>query len=336
MFDSARILEPLDEERDKLERLDAYRSPAELRVALAAAAAVVEQTLRRLLRQDATAPDELRLIALSAEQLPYDRLIPALTKSNRISLALAGEAHELRRTAERAASGDVRAADADAACAVLDRLRREIVALSAAESTSQTGGTAASGIGTASRLDWQEEPAVVKPPDGRPERRRLWLYAAAAVVLVLAVWVVWPRGSPMAAGIEAFPDRLGVAEREFLTVLGDEPENVTARLYLGRIYRLQARYEEAAEMLRLAADAAPADADVRRELGYLFLDLDRPTSAVEQFRRAQQADPENDLNWIGLIRALRIAGDPEADVVLSRAPADVRAVFLSNPPSGTD
>jgi tetratricopeptide (TPR) repeat protein len=133
------------------------------------------------------------------------------------------------------------------------------------------------------------------------------------------------RPPTVSDGVRAFAEgRVVEAERIFARA-AESGTNVTALLYLGRIRRLDGRYDEAATALRAASAEAPDDGDVRRELGYLFLDLGRPGPAIEQFKRAQEIEPEEPLAWIGLIRALREAGDAEADEVLRRAPESVRS-----------
>jgi tetratricopeptide (TPR) repeat protein len=176
-----------------------------------------------------------------------------------------------------------------------------------------------------------DAPHEVPPATDGADRR---LVIAVAVILIVIATVivalVMSGGSGIERGIAAFQaGDTATAEGVFQQVAREDPENVTASLYLGRIYRRQGRYEQAATVLLAAVDRAPDDADVRRELGHLFLDLDRPESAVQQYRRAQELAPEDDLNWIGLIRALRAAGDPAADDWLRRAPANVRAALAS-------
>jgi predicted Zn-dependent protease len=127
-------------------------------------------------------------------------------------------------------------------------------------------------------------------------------------------------------------ERYGVAEQGFSTVLEQEPGNVTAMLYLGRIYRVQGRMDEAAAVLSEASARAPRDPDAARELGHLFMDLRRPESAVPRFREAVELDPADNANWIALIQALRAAGDPSVDEWLQRAPAEVRAALTDAPP----
>jgi hypothetical protein len=49
-----------------------------------------------------------------------------------------------------------------------------------------------------------------------------------------------------------------------------------------------------ADVLRAALRRAPEDTGVLRELGHLFIDLERPGSAAEQFRRAVEVEPGDD------------------------------------------
>jgi predicted Zn-dependent protease len=150
-------------------------------------------------------------------------------------------------------------------------------------------------------------------------------------LLALAAAAFFLLGAPrrqVARGAEAFAaGRLHEAEQHFADVLQRTPDHVTARLYLARIHRRRREFAEAAEQLRAAVRTAPGDPHLRRELGYLFLDLDQPQAAVEQYRRALDAAPEDPRSWIGWIRALRMAGDPLADEVLRRAPAEVQAAL---------
>src|SRR2546430_6435111 len=113
MIDPARVLQPLDEAQTDIRQLSDYQNTDDLSRAVQEAWRAVERSLRLLLRADMGAPDALRLSALSADELPADRLIESLRQRNRISLELAGMTHELERAAARAAAGGVRAADAD-------------------------------------------------------------------------------------------------------------------------------------------------------------------------------------------------------------------------------
>lgn len=325
MVDPDRVLRPLDDERTAIDQLTTYETTEQLRDALRASWRAFERSLRNLLRSDPSAPDELRLSALSSADLPVDRLIPALRSRNLISLELAGMGHDFEQSTQRVERGSVRPTDADAALAAIAELRREVRGRGHGDGPVVD---AARGAATANALDHVVQPAT--PSGDRGKTRLVAGIILALAAIAAAVLMSRDGGNPMDAGVAAFnADDYGLAEREFRRTLDDDPENVTARLYLGRILRIQERYEEAADVLHRASTIAPNDADVRRELGYLFLDLDRPESAAAQFRIAQELEPDNDRSWIGLIRALRAAGDPEAERVLERAPATVRAALRS-------
>src|SRR5512142_3350841 len=128
MIDAPRVLRPLSEAGDATDKLVTYERPAELAAALEATWTAVDRSLRLLLRSDTSVPEAARLAALSPGDLPLPRLIEALRQRGLISMELAGRVHELSQAAQRAASGDVRASDADVGRqAVLD-LRREVTA----------------------------------------------------------------------------------------------------------------------------------------------------------------------------------------------------------------
>lgn len=327
MVDRDRALRPLREAEPAIERLGAYETPSELAESLVHVWGAVERSLRYLLRTDAGAPDEVRLAALSPKDLPTDQLLAALRRRERISLHLAGRVHELERAAVRAESGRVQASDADLGLGVVRDLEAAI-----------TAPDAGAAVTVAPAEPEPESSPVAEDPGWEPGRAwavlrgRAVLVAgltlAGVVVVLLARQLSGP--SNVEEGIAAFQQgRLGLAEQHFRAALQSDEEDVTARLYLGRVFRREGRFEEAAGVLRTAASQAPEDADVRRELGHLFMDLGQPESAAKQYRQAQELEPEDRLNWLGLIRSLRAAGDPEAEEVLRRAPPDVRAVLDS-------
>lgn len=323
MDDSAAALRPLDDARRDLARLDDYESPADLAEAVAAIAAAVERALRIRLRSDPSAPERDRLSALSAQELPLDDVVRSLRTRDLISLETAGTLHELKAAGARAHAGAPRAADADVARRAVARLREELGA-----------GDRAS-VPPAQPAD---EPATGSDAELPPERRgrsMAWLGAGLAVVFLLAMaWVLtWGGENDYEAAVAMFrAGRLDSAAVAFEGVLRDRPEDVSTMLYLARIHRRQARFAEASEMLRRAAGTAPGDADVRRELGHLFMDLRQPRAAVRQYELALEAAPDETRTWAGLIRALRAAGDPRAERLLADAPADVQAL-LSRPDS---
>ncbi|HUF50090.1 MAG TPA: tetratricopeptide repeat protein [Longimicrobiales bacterium] len=326
MVDADRVLRPLHEAAPSIEKLETYESPAVLAEALRATWLAVDRTLRTLLRSDATVPDAIRMTALSADQMPSDAVITQLRRRDLVSLSLAGRAHELSQAALRAERGDVRAADADSAL--------DLVRVVTEEVRSAARRTAEPRILSGSVLD--SEPEVggvveVRRDGVRSPRRRLVLVLLGVAALLAAVLLVWrlTRPSHLEQGISAFREgRMGVAEQEFRAALAGNRTDVTAQLYLARLLRQERRYQEAADVLRSAAVRAPRDAAVRRELGYLFLDLNRASTAAEQFEQAVELDPEDALNWVGMIEATARAGDTAAAREwLSRAPADAQQLI---------
>jgi cytochrome c-type biogenesis protein CcmH/NrfG len=348
MMETDRALAPLNAASAAIDRLDTYRTPQELAESLQAIGQAVERALRQLLRSDTTAPDELRLAALSPDELPIDRLIPALRKNDVISIPLAGMLHELMQAAARASDNDVRASDADNARAAVRRLREDVQAHNAA---APAGTTAVSGdVRTATRADASMRDAATNairrgdieetPHTVSPNRKSIGARAALPIVLLaLVALIIWGvmhflmgGASAMNAGVTAFEaQRWGVAEQNFRAVISDHPKDVTARLYLGRVLRVEGRAKEAGQVLNDARKLAPKDADVLRELGGAFMDMNTPGAAVTAYRQAQELDPSNAANWVGLVRALRAAGDPSAEQVLQQAPAEAQAALRSRP-----
>ncbi|HUF50679.1 MAG TPA: tetratricopeptide repeat protein [Longimicrobiales bacterium] len=329
MIETDRVLRPLREAEQAIDRLDTYESPAVLTEALRATWHAVDRSLRTLLRSDASAPDSIRMTAMSPEQMPADAVLQELRRRDLVSLELAGRVHELRQALARAEAGAARATDADNARDLVRCVNEDVhssarramhaqeSAVHAEVTTSPTGQGAAAGRASSTA------------GSGRGERvRPLVLAAAAALVLIAATVAVFLAGgdTAMDRGIAAFEaDRHDEAEPHFRAALEQDADNITARLYLARILRTGERYEEAADVLRDAAARAPDDAAVRRELGYLFLDLNSPRPAAEQFRRAVEIDAADRLNWLGLVDALNRTGDSAAAAEwLSRAPAAAR------------
>jgi tetratricopeptide (TPR) repeat protein len=325
MIELDRVLRPLGEAADAIDRLETYESPAELTEALRATWHAVEITLRTLLRSDASAPDSIRMTALSPEQMSTDDVMLELRRRDLVSLELGGRVHELRQAVVRADAGAPLAADADNARDVVRRVTEDVHsrarrAKHAHESaTAVATAPAAPAVGSTPRT----EEAV---SSGFGERvRPLVLIAVAFIVLIASGIAVFMAGgeSPLELGIAAFEqDQHDDAEQHFRAALEQDADDVTARLYLARILRAGDQREEAALVLREAVALAPDDPAVRRELGYLFLDLNSPVPAVGQFRRAVEIDAADRLNWLGLVESLYRSGDSTAAAEwLSRAPA---------------
>ncbi|MBX6364121.1 MAG: tetratricopeptide repeat protein [Gemmatimonadetes bacterium] len=314
MIEASRVLHPLDEAANAVDKLVLYESAAELGGAIQTTWHAVERSLRLLVRADERAPEPVRLAALSPVDLPFPRVLETLRQRNLLTLDLAGRIYELSRAAERAAQGDVRASDADLAHGVVADLRREVHATverpmqAVAHHAVETGAV--------------EEPVHPVPP---APSRRAWVVAVAGV-LVLAlvaagIYALLARrgNAAMKEAIAAYQARrMGAAEQGFRKVAEADSDNVTARLYLARIYRTQGRYREAGEVLQQATAKAPDDPDVLREVGHLFMALGRPVPAAARYERAVQLQPDEKMNWLGLIRALRAAGDPRVDQLVPR------------------
>jgi tetratricopeptide (TPR) repeat protein len=294
---------------------------AELAAAIQMTHAAVQKSLRYLLRADKNAPDDLRLSALSPLELAPERLIPALRQRDLISLDLAHQIHELDQAARRAEQGAVRAADGDQAMRVVDQLRAEIQALGDRNMREVAHNAVEAGA-----LDEVHEVPHTDAPRGR--KPFLWLLLAA-IPIALALWVVM-KPSPTEQGVAQFNrGENAQAETTLKEVLEDDPGDAVAAYYLAALYRRSQRYEDAGRVLRRAIEKNPVDPFLREEMGNLFMSLNQPALAAKQFRIAQERDPEEPRYWIKLVGALRNAGDPEAEAVLQRAPAEARAMLQS-------
>jgi len=321
MIDVNRGLEPLREAEPAIKKLQDYESTAELASAVQATHAAVQRSLRYLLRADKGAPDDLRLVALSPSELAPDRLIPALRQRDLISLDLAGQVHDLEQCALRAERGSVRAVDADLALRVVDQLRTEIQSLGDRGVREVAHSTVAGGP-----LD--EVHAVPPATETMRMNPRMLIVAAGALVLLLAAWLLFFNKSPTEKGIGQFnAGQYEQAEQTLRDVVADDPGDARAAFYLALLYRRTQRTEEAGTVLRRALEKNPNDPFLREELGNLFMALGRPELAAKQFRIAQEQDPDNPRYWVRLVTALREAGDPEAEAVLQRAPAEARAML---------
>jgi tetratricopeptide (TPR) repeat protein len=333
-MDRSAALQPLDEAAEPIRRLFEHQSGTELERAVQEVAAAVDRSLREALRTDGSAADADRLAAPLPEAMALHRVVQSLRARNRISLETAGSVHELNAASDRARAGATRPGDRDIARLAVDRLRADLSAEAGASTGIAAGGPGqpVEGDGTVDAgptVAAGERASGRRPPVVRGGGRwAAWVGAALAVLIMIGLaWALAGGGDEdYDAGLAAFrAARWDSAAAAFERVLADRPVDVTSMLYLSRAYRRQGRVEEAAGVLREAARVAPEDADVRRELGHLFMDLGQPGPAVQQYERAVAADPESAASWAGLIRALRSAGDPRAERVLGEAPPEVRA-----------
>jgi tetratricopeptide (TPR) repeat protein len=336
-MDRSAALQPLDEVAEPIRRLVEHQSLEELERAVQDVAAAVERSLR--------------LADPSPAALPLEQVVQHLRARDRISIETAGSIHQLVAAAERARSGAVRPGDGDIAGHAVERLRADLSADPGAAAAAAAGAAAGPAAGApvdraepAGPADAPASPASPAGPAGpagpqrasprRPPVARgggrwvAWVGAALALLALIGLARALAGGGDddFDAGLAAFrAARWDSAAASFERVLENRPVDVTSMLYLSRAYRRQGRVQEAANVLREAARVAPDDAGVRRELGHLFMDLDQPASAVQQFERAVEYDAESAASWAGLVQALRAVGDPRAERVLEEAPPEVRA-----------
>jgi tetratricopeptide (TPR) repeat protein len=211
--------------------------------------------------------------------------------------------------------------DADLALRTVEQLRTEIQSLGDRNVREVAHSTVAGGA-----LD---EVHAVPPASETPRLNpRTLLIAGGALVLLLAAWLLFFNKSKTEKGISQFEaGRYEQAEQTLRGVVAEDPGDARAAFYLALLYRRTQRTEEASTVLRRAIDKNPNDPFLREELGNLFMALGRPDLAAKQFRIAQEQDPDNPRYWVRLVTALREAGDPEAEAVLQRAPAEARALL---------
>lgn len=328
MADRQSVLRPLHAAAADLALLrGGPAEPDAQRGAILRATHAVENTLRRMLRDEESAPLDLRLRALAPDELPAPEMVAGLRQQGRLTIEFAAALHELWGVRRRLTSGLPPApADAQLLLRVADRLEEEALAPSAP-------------MARAEPTDWtqiQPLPSAARP--GPADRGRRWSLPAwwipavvgALVLLLLGGW--WfgsRRDNDLEAGVEHFRSgQLTEAVPYFRRYAQANPDDATPRLYMARIHRRARRYREAAEELQQAQRAAPNDPAVHRELGFLFLDTGRPAPAVTRFRTSIQLEPAAADGWVGLVRALRAAGQPAAaEQVLMRAPPEVRALL---------
>ncbi len=321
MIDVNRALQPLDEAAPAIGQLQSYESSAELSSALQETNAAVQRTLRSLLRFDRGAPDDLRMAALSPTELSPDKLIPTLRQRDLISLQLAGTIHELEQASRRAAEGQTRASDADLGLRVVDQLREEVHRRAERDVRNVAHTAVTTGA-------VEEPPRVVPLASDRGRPLKFAVLGGAVLVLGLLVWALFFRASAMDRGVEAYQaGRYSEASQIFQKEVDDDVANATAAFYLARLHRRERRYEDAAKVLRRAVEEQPEDPFLRVEFGNLFLDLNQPDAATRRFQEAIAIDPDNAAVWVQLVRAMRAAGDPNAEVTLQRAPDEARALL---------
>jgi tetratricopeptide (TPR) repeat protein len=311
-----------------------------LRTGKGGAAAVVriaraaEGVLRRMLRDDPTASVELRLRALSPDDLSTGELLAELRRRDRLPMELAAAFHELTAASTRLATegGDAAQRDVDVAVAAADGLERHVLS-NPYDSPLQDPVLTPGG-----------ETLIPSPPeDGEPvhavpaaSRRAAvpWplvgVGAALLALVILGVVLMRGRGSdPLREGEAAYSrGDTARAFSLFLDAARAKPKAAEPHYYMAQIYRLKGRPQEAARELREGLALAPNDPRLNTELAYLMLDQGRAPQAAERFRAAILLDSTSGRAWAGLVASLRRAGRPDqAERVLARAPLEVRSLI---------
>ncbi|MDB4947941.1 MAG: hypothetical protein JWM27_590 [Gemmatimonadetes bacterium] len=332
--DRESILKPLRSTAESLSALRTGDAPAKARAVVRVAGAA-ETSLRRLLRDDPTAPVELRLRALSADDLSTDELLAELRQRDRIPMEVAAAFHELTAAARRIGAGDeATPRDCELALGVADGLDRHLAFRQAPRPLEDP---ALSREDTLIAHGQPEDPVHSVPSPGR----RPWgLIAAGALVLALlvggALWLTtFRRDGGLAHGEELYRGgQNAAAETEFRAYAERHPDEAMPHVYLARIARQGKRFPDAVRELKAGFAASPQEPRLHTEAGWLLLDTGRPADAVARFRAALSYDNKSVSAWGGLVRALRESGHPDqAERALSVAPAEVRSALASLQPA---
>jgi tetratricopeptide (TPR) repeat protein len=294
-----------------------------------------------MLRDDPTAPVDLRLRALSPDDLSTGELLAELRRRERLPMELAAAFHELTASANRLATqgGDATPRDTDVAVAAADGLERHVLS-NPYEAPLQ-------------------DPVLAPPRDQtlippRPEDRGpvhavptvdragppVWPWIVGAVALVVVAGLIFGAvrlrgggGSSVADG-EAALTRGDTANafRAFADAAQRHPKDAEPHYYMAHIYRVKGRSQDAARELRTGLDLAPNDPRLNAELGWLMLDQGRAAESVDRFRQAIVLDSMSTDAWKGMVTALRRTGRADqATRVVSRAPQAVRGELMSMP-----
>lgn len=102
--------------------------------------------------------------------------------------------------------------------------------------------------------------------------------------------------------------QLSAAERGFSAILKKAPGHWQAMRDLGVVRLFQGRFPEAEKLLRRASEIRPQDPGAHVQLGEMFFALKRSDEAIACFEAAIAVDEANRGAWLGLGRALALAG----------------------------
>lgn len=311
-----------------------------LRTGQGGAAAVVriaraaETVLRRMLRDDPTAPVELRLRALSPDDVSTGELLAELRRRDRLPMELAATFHELSAAANRLATegGSATPRDVEVAVNAADGLERHVLSRPY-EAPLQDPVLAPTDETLIPAPADHPEPVHAVPASRRtPPWPLVGVGAAVLALILLAIVLLRGRGpDPLRQGEAAYSrGDTATAFRLFMDAARKDPKAPQPHYYMAQIYRVKGRPQEAARELREGLALAPDDPRLNTELGYLMLDQGRAPQAAERFRAAILLDSTSARAWAGLVSALRRGGRPDqAEKVLARAPVEVRSLITS-------
>ncbi|HEX6751646.1 MAG TPA: tetratricopeptide repeat protein [Longimicrobium sp.] len=298
-------------------------------------ARAAETVLRRMLRDDPTAAVDLRLRALSPDDVSTGELLAELRRRDRLPMELAASFHELSAAANRLATegGDATPRDVEVAVAAADGLERHVLS-NPYEARLEDPVLAQRDDTLIPPPPEDPEPVHAIPVASRTRPALPWIAGAAVAVAIVALAFVLLRGrgaDPLQEAVAAYGrGDTARAFSLFMDAAKEHPDSPDPHYYMGQIYRLKGRPQEAARELREGLKLAPNDARLNTEVGYLMLDQGRAAQAADQFRAAVLQDSTNARAWAGLVSALRRSGRPaQAERVLARAPVEVRSLITS-------
>ena len=297
--------------------------------ALVRVARAAESTLRRVLRDDPTAPVELRLRALSADDLSTDELLAELRRRDRLPLELAAGVHELESISARVSEGaEPGARDFETARTVADGLERHLLSAPTPSASIMEDPVLAEEA-EAPIPSHDDATRVHAVPRDVKRKPLAWVAAALGIAAIIGL-AAWAANGNRGGDLERADDlvREGkIAEaaqvlRGYADARADDPE---ARIRLAAILREAGRRQDALREIRAGLISRGNDARLNSELGHLLIDSGRPAEAMRAFRKALDANQEDERAWVGLLRAMREAGmTAQVEQVRQRAPAAVR------------
>ena len=114
-------------------------------------------------------------------------------------------------------------------------------------------------------------------------------------------------------------DSLSIAEKEIRAALAMNPNNISARKFLGGILARTNKPLEAVRILRSVVGKTDTDSQVRNTLGLCLARLGREEEAFKQFRQASEIDPSNPKPALNAAQLLLKRNDPAgAEVYFER------------------